>query len=476
MVQVKNTKQEISPGKEEYRFVFESLSDAVVVVDLETELVIGTNQQGTILLGRSRDEVIGEHYLQNHPPEKADEYRWRFARHVQKGRAADFDGEIVRKDGVVVPVNISASTLQVGERRIMIGLFRDITERKRAEEALKESESRYRDLFNNANNAVFITDLNGRIVEANQAANTLSGYTVKEMAGMDISEIFSAEGREIAGKIHRALIKYQASTQHGELHIIRKDGIRVPVELVNRLLINNGQPVGFHALFRDITHQQRFKENMHFYIAQIIKAQEEERKRIARDIHDEAAQALATLSLDIEGIAKARDLPDEMLERLEGLRNKTSVMLEGVRRLCYELRPDVLDHLGLVPALEWLNAELKNEKRIKGHIEVMGDERRLTGETELALFRITQEALSNVKKHSKATKVVVNVRFLKTKVHLSITDNGRGFELPRIAGDYARKGKLGLIGIQERVHLLNGTFSVISHGDKGTTLRVEVPG
>jgi signal transduction histidine kinase len=238
-------------------------------------------------------------------------------------------------------------------------------------------------------------------------------------------------------------------------------------------LVKNGEPVGFHHLFRDITQQKQFKENMHFYIARVIEAQEEERRRIARDIHDETAQSLATLSLNIEAIAKSNHKkPDETLESLERLRVKTGEILEGVRRLCSELRPDVLDYLGLLPALGWLISELKKEKKITGYVKVIGKGRRLTDETELALFRIAQEALNNVKKHSNASEVEVAVRFTSDRVKMSILDNGKGFVLPKVPGDFARKGKLGLIGIQERVNLLNGKLNLVSHKGRGTVITV----
>ena len=145
-----------------------------------------------------------------------------------------------------------------------------------------------------------------------------------------------------------------------------------------------------------------------------------------------------------------------------------------MRRLCYELRPDVLDNLGLIPALEWLTSELRNDRKIRGRIEVIGNERRLSGETELALFRIAQEALNNVKRHSQATEAVVKVQFTRKKFRMSVADNGKGFDLPESPDDFAQRGKLGLIGIKERVRLLNGTLSVVSHKGKGTTLSVEV--
>jgi PAS domain S-box-containing protein len=331
--------QKVQESEEKYRFLFENLYDAALLMDIETERYLEVNHQAEIILGRSRDEIIGMHYLQTHPAEQAEKYKVRFARHVAMGRAADYEGVLVKKDGTHVPVNISASTLVVGGRRMILGLFHDITERKRAEEAAKESENRYRDLFNNASNAVIITDLDGKVVEANQAAFDISGYTIKELIKMHASQLVSDESYQTLTEVHKILLKHKNSNRNSELEIIRKDGIKVPIESVSRLLVKNGQPEGFHTLFRDITQQKQFKENIHFYIGRIIKAQEEERRRIARDIHDDTAQSIATLSLDIEAVAKAnRKLPAKVLSCLEELRVKTGVILEGVRRLCSEFR------------------------------------------------------------------------------------------------------------------------------------------
>ena len=215
---------------------------------------------------------------------------------------------------------------------------------------------------------------------------------------------------------------------------------------------------------------------MRFYIAEITKAQEEERKRIARELHDDTAQSLATLSLDIEAISAAKDqLSQEAVQRLEELRAKTVTMLGGLRRFVHELRPADLDQVGLVPALESLSKELSNEVKITARVEVTGSERRLPGDAELVLFRIAQEALRNVRKHSEATEAVIRVEFAPGTVRMNVIDNGCGFEVPEVPGDFAGNGKLGLIGMHERARL-DGSFSVQSQVGKGTTVTVEVAG
>jgi signal transduction histidine kinase len=150
--------------------------------------------------------------------------------------------------------------------------------------------------------------------------------------------------------------------------------------------------------------------------------------------------------------------------------------MEGVRRFSHELRPQVLDQLGLMPALELLIEELNEEGKTNARLEVIDFEQRLSPEVELALFRIAQEALHNVRRHAQATETVVRMEFTPEQVKLNVTDNGRGFELPKALSDFAGRGKLGLIGMQERTRLLDGSFSIESQLGEGTTIAVEVAG
>ncbi|MEE8174159.1 MAG: PAS domain-containing sensor histidine kinase, partial [Dehalococcoidia bacterium] len=282
---------------------------------------------------------------------------------------------------------------------------------------------------------------------------------------------------EIAMERQQRQLEGETASQRYELELVRKDGTRAIIESVTRMITENDQPVGIQAMARDITELKRWRENMLFYISEITRAQEEERKRIARELHDETAQALATLLLDIEAITRARErLSEETLQQLEQLRDKIEPIMEGVRRFSHELRPGVLDQLGLLPALEWLAEDMIASYEIDARVEVIGTPRRLSAEEELVLFRIAQEALSNVRKHSQATEAVVRVEFCDDKIRMAITDNGQGFELPDMLSDFVAKGKLGILGMHERARLLDGSFSVQSEAGKGTTVSVEVAG
>jgi PAS domain S-box-containing protein len=226
---------------------------------------------------------------------------------------------------------------------------------------------------------------------------------------------------------------------------------------------------------RDITEENRLRENLYFYIREITRAQEEERKRIARELHDETIQALAALILDIADISGEVQLPEVTKQRLQRLSATINSVLEEVRRFCHELRPGLLERLGLIASLGILTDDLTTCSDINCSLQIVGSERQLSSEAELMLFRIVQEALRNVKKHSRATSVVVRVEFNREKVKVDVSDNGDGFRLPEDISDFARQVKLGLIGIKERTRLLNGSLRVHSAIGHGTTVTVEVP-
>lgn len=220
-------------------------------------------------------------------------------------------------------------------------------------------------------------------------------------------------------------------------------------------------------------HEIRKKEQMRGeLLRKVITVQEEERKRIARELHDETSQALATLLLAIETTGAT---PDQVGERLVRMKQLTKQTLENVHRMMHDLRPSFLDDLGLVSALRWAGESRLEPLGIDVLFEVAGAERRLDPEVETTLFRIGQEAISNIAKHAEANSVRIAVEFGGNYFRLQVEDDGKGFrpETVPVSGEAARG--LGLLGIRERAALIGGTIAVQSEPGKGTRIRVEVP-
>jgi two-component system sensor histidine kinase DegS len=218
------------------------------------------------------------------------------------------------------------------------------------------------------------------------------------------------------------------------------------------------------------------QQNLRYYLQQATRAQEEERKRISHELHDDTIQALVVLSRKLDGLASSKQgMSEENRLLIEGLWQQTDSILRGIRRLSQDLRPAALDSLGLLPALEWLAANASEYSGIKTEVKVSGKEYRLPEETAIAIFRITQEALRNAWRHSGATTAHIAVEFTNTKIRIIVNDNGKGFDVPKNLSDMAKDGKLGLTGMQERAQLVGGNITIQSKSGEGTKITLEVP-
>jgi len=340
------------------------------------------------------------------------------------------------------------------------------------ENALRESEERYRTLFENSRDAMCIATSDGKIVDVNQAALDLFGYAREEMMGLDVRDTVHALDRERFQKE----IDQKGYVRDYEMKLSKRDGTHIDCLLTFAMRQgDDGSILGYEGSIRDVTEHKRLQQNLQLYITEVTKAQEEERKRIARELHDESIQDLAILSLDIEAVTRARKpLSRGTVKSLEQIQEKVNHIAEELSRLSRALRPSALDQLGLVPAVKVLMRDLRKADGITTNLEVIGQVRRLSPEVELGLFRIVQEAVRNVRKHSEAATAVITVEFDRDKVVVSVTDDGKGFELPKRLSDFTSMGRLGLVGMQERAQLFKGSFSVQSEVGKGTTVRVEV--
>jgi len=376
-------------------------------------------------------------------------------------------------------LHFTASPIRDNDGKVIgaIETLEDITERKRAEEALHESEKSFRALFEGAYDAIWSHDLEGNIQTANKAAAELSGYLVEELLRMNVKSFLGEESLALAREVGRRLMQNLHVELPYELRLIKKDGSEAICMVSTNLIGGDGEPRGFHNIARDVTQEKRMQENLRYYLQEITRAQEEERKRIARELHDDTAQLLGSLSRQLDNFVRRKSglAPNEVLF-LKDLQTQLNRGVQGVHRFVQDLRPSLLDDLGLIPALRSLMKDLQEYDGIGSKLEVLGDEKRFAPEFESSLFRIVQEALNNIRRHAQASEASVVIDFTNDKVKVTIKDNGRGFKLVGRVDDLPRSGKLGLVGMQERARLLGGTLEVQSTPGQGTTLIVEVPG
>ena len=381
-----------------------------------------------------------------------------------------------RRQRQVLPEELELVTAIGNQIGVAVDNARLYQQQQAVAEELRASEAKYRELFENAHDAIWLHDLEENIIAANKACATLTGYSVEELSDIKAGDLFAEGCLESIKNLEDLLLKDKALGRLSEVKIVRKDGTEASVQLSTSPVFSNGQIVGFQHIARDITEQKRMQENLRFYLQQVTRAQEEERRRISRELHDETTQALVALSRQLDALASSgKGLSEDSRLRLEELWQKTNNIMKGVRRLSQDLRPAALDRLGLLSALEWLASDVAEYSGIEIKVNVVDTERRLPEEVELVLFRITQEALRNVWRHSQATRAEITVEFDESKTRVTVSDNGKGFNLPETIGDLARDGKLGLAGMQERARLLGGSLTVQSEPGRGATITVELP-
>ena len=219
---------------------------------------------------------------------------------------------------------------------------------------------------------------------------------------------------------------------------------------------------------------RKYRSDIQNYVVSILTSQEEERKRIARELHDETAQALVVLGRRIE-MAEEIAKDAELAAELDGLRDLVDDALQGVRRFTSDLRPPLLEELGLPRTLELLVYRTEREEAFRANLSIVGQPRQLLPELELGLYRLAQEGLSNVRRHARATQVDVRLIYSPEAVILEITDDGVGFDVSANPSDLMRTGRLGLMGIHERARLFGGRATIESEPGKGTRVRVVIP-
>ncbi len=336
--------------------------------------------------------------------------------------------------------------------------------------ALQGSEAKYRSLFESSAIPVLVLDSPGRVLEANKAASELFGQSPDQLRGALFGSLLGgasvgAGPRNGADRDGRQM-----------LHLRRPDGTTVQLAPLFREIAAAGDGPTLQVLLRDVTEEQSRQAGLRAYAASILRAQEEERRRIAQELHDDTIQTLVLICRRLDAAEGHYGLlPLQAGRDLSSAREEAEKVVGGLRDFARGLRPPALDDLGLTASIRRLVADVSDRAGVQGSLTVSGRERRLLSDMELALFRIAQEALRNVEKHARARSVEVSVAFGDLETELSVKDDGVGFSLSGPIGDFAASAQLGLLGMQERAQLLGGRLRVHSQPGSGASVTATLP-
>ena len=360
------------------------------------------------------------------------------------------------------PLNIAA----------LLNLIRQVKERQQTEKALQETEQRYRLLAENVADVIWTADIaTGRL--------TYVSPSIQQMTGFATDEIIAGSSEQFVTAEHLATFREALQSNNArnlstaplklESEVASKHGRKIFVETNLRIMPGTGgsSPYVF-GVTRDISERKRAEEELRHLSYRLVQTQEEERRSVAAELHDQVGQSLTGLKLLLARAIKSPQTESNPL--LDEANSVVSDLMTRVRNLSLDLRPAMLDDLGLLPALVWLFERYGSQTRIKVNFEHTGIDRQFPSEISTAIYRIVKEALNNVSKHTQVEAVTVRAWSTAASLCAQVEDKGKGFDPTEV-----KPGSSGLIGMQERAHLLGGQLTIETTPGAGTRVTAELP-
>jgi PAS domain S-box-containing protein len=484
----------LQESERRYAITLSSIGDAVIATDPAARVTF-MNPVAEVQTGWPRAEANGRplgevfHILNEKTRQPVENPAAKVLRlGVVVGLANDT--VLLSRDGRELPIADCGAPIIDDQGQIagVVVVFHDVLERRLTEMALRESEERFRSVFKTALTGMAITDLKGRFLQVNRSYERLFGYAAAELQQTSFFDLTHPEDRPYNHQVVEDLLTARCEACHFEERCLRKDGTPIWTHTTYSTIKDGaGKPRFLVSMVQDITERKRAeaeREELHRLVLasrqqlkvlsrRLIQVQEEERRRLARELHDELGQVLTAVNLNIEAIRQTAD--EATQARLGESMLAIDRAIEQVRSLSLDLRPAMLDIMGLESALHWY---------IDRHVKAGGPEvelvstlagQRYAPEWETTCFRVVQEALTNVGRHAQARHVRIELSGGEGALHLTIQDDGIGFDVAAAQVRASQGGTFGLLGIQERVQLLGGQIDIESAPGRGTRVQVQLP-
>jgi PAS domain S-box-containing protein len=461
--------------------IVEGTEDALFVKDHQGRYLM-INSAGAQPVGKSVEEVLGKDDLQLFTPETARPIMEHDRRIIATGRAETFE-QTGTAAGITKTwlATIGPYRNQQGEVVGVIGIARDITERKRLEIERDALLERLRLQIDRLPLGYVLWDARHRVLDWNPAAERIFGYSKAEALGRIVFELINT--MPLSGRLRELVRRLEAGDmQTNNVNENRtKDGRTITCEWFNTPLIGaDGKITGIISLAQDITERRladdalrQYAERLQLLSRRVVEVQEEERRHLARELHDEIGQVLSAVSVNLQVLKQASDAA--AWPRLEESTRIVNDAIQQVRNLALDLRPAMLDDLGLIPTLRWYADRQSQRAGFLLHFDADSTGRRLPPEVETTCYRIVQEALTNVVRHAQAKRVWLELREESSQLKLVIRDDGIGFDPVHLQHRATPEAGIGVQGMRERVDLLNGTIKIKSNPGRGTTIEIRIP-
>lgn|GEM_PF-916535 len=473
-------------GEARFRGIFETTVDAIVTAD-EDWRIVQANPAAAAMFRCKPEQVVGAP-LDRFVPAWPRGHQGHEADGDEAPSQLQREAVALRWDGKAFAVEASVSRAAVAGSPMYTVILRDISQRKQAEQDLQASASKLQAALASMGDAICIADGEGNVIEYNEAFAAFHGYAraacgsslVEHLEAMDM---FAPDGsRAPPSQRPLAMALRGESATNVEYRIYQNDtgASRIGSYSFAPIRSGGGRTAGAIVTTRDVTairEVQADLESSHLALQQLVatreQVQEEERKRIARDLHDDLQQTLAAIRMDLQVAAMSVDKAIDLLPLLAGIDRRAEQAIASARRIVNDLRPPMLEDLGLTPALEAMAVQYARQTGIECTFEAGAglDDRSFDQPVALCVFRAAQEALNNVAKHSHASAVHLRLAVEGGAVSLQVRDNGCGIAM----ADRRKSGSFGLLGIRERVRACNGTLRIDGSPGEGTVLELSIP-